>query len=626
MISLDSRIKDVYETPVGHDIFSKLLLQLGKSEKLIINPIVGNLKLKGLARLTQNIVGSGFFDAFIKLVNSEKDLPAPADGKVEKKWWKEAVFYQIYPRTFCDSNGDGIGDLQGIISKLDYLQNLGVDALWLSPIYDSPMDDNGYDIRDYQKILKDFGSMADFDELLNQVHARGMRLIMDLVINHTSDEHEWFQKAIKDKKSKYHDYYIFRKNKNNWTSFFSGSAWNYYEQINEYALHLFSKKQMDLNWESPQLRSEVISMINWWLDKGIDGFRMDVINCISKQKGLPDGDELIGKMMGLTGIEHYFYGPHLHEYLREINKKAFEPHNAFSVGETPGLGMQMCRLVTGEERRELNMVFSFDHLETPGHTRFEDYEYDLTYLRDYMIDWSKNYGNNCWMSLFYNNHDNPRMVSKVARNKQYHKEIKKLLAVMQFTLRGTPFVYQGDEMGLENYEFDSIEQINDVESRNLYVELCKKMNEKEAFEIIKAGTRDHARILLPFEENKCSFENKADSSNNSCSAIFAQQQADKEIFEVYKTLIQLRKNNPELIYGDFNLLNARKKRFVYTRRNYLVDCNLSDKKQKAFKVGKKYELVNATTEASGVKIKTDSTSVLQPYEARIYRLPGQARQ
>ncbi len=620
-INYDSKIRDVYKTPVGHDIFSKLLLQLGKSEKLIINPVVGNLKIKGLSRLTQNIVGSGFFDAFIKLVNSEQDLPAPTDGKVEEKWWKEAVFYQIYPRTFCDSNGDGIGDLQGIISKLDYLQKLGVNALWLSPVYDSPMDDNGYDIRDYQKILKDFGSMDDFDELLNQVHARGMHLIMDLVINHTSDEHEWFQKALKDKKSKYHDYYIFRKNKNNWTSFFSGSAWNYYEPQNEYALHLFSKKQMDLNWESPQLRSEVISMINWWLDKGIDGFRMDVINCISKQKGLPDGDELIGKMMGLTGIEHYFYGPHLHEYLREINKKAFEPHNAFSVGETPGLGMQMCRLITGEERRELNMVFSFDHLETPGHTRFEDYEYDLNYLRDYMIDWSLNYGNNCWMSLFYNNHDNPRMVSKITKNKTYHTQIKKLLAVMQFTLRGTPFIFQGDEMGLENYEFDSIEQINDVESRNLYAELCKKMSEKQAFDIIRAGTRDHARILLPFEENKCVFENKADSSDNSIYSVFVQQQEDKEIFEVYRTLIQLRKNNKELVYGDFELLNGKKGRFVYKRGNYLIDCNLSNKKQKAFSVTSDYELVFDTlTAGKGDGEKTlNKKHVLEPYQARVYK-------
>lgn len=619
MISLESRISDVYKTPVGHDIFSKLLLQLGKSEKLIINPLVGNLKLKALARLTQNIVGSGFFDAFIKLVNSEQDLPAPTDGVVEEKWWKEAVFYQIYPRTFCDSNGDGIGDLQGIISKLDYLQSLGVNALWLSPIYDSPMDDNGYDIRDYQKILRDFGSMADFDQLLEQVHARGMRLIMDLVVNHTSDEHEWFQNALKDKKSKYHDYYIFRKKPNNWTSFFSGSAWNYYEPLNEYALHLFSKKQMDLNWESPQLRSEVISMINWWLDKGIDGFRMDVINCISKQKGLPDGDVLIGKMMGLTGIEHYFYGPHLHEYLREINKKAFEPHNAFSVGETPGLGMQMCRLITGEERRELNMVFSFDHLESPGQTRFKDYEYDLNYFRDYMIDWSLNYGNNCWISLFYNNHDNPKMASKIKNlslsssdSALLMRQLQKLLAVMQFTLKGTPFIYQGEEMGLINYDFESIEQINDVESKNLYVELCKKMPEDKAFEIIKAGTREHARIPLPFEENL----EKADCFTETTKNLMKQQKMCDEIFETYKTLISLRKKDKSLVYSDFEVLSRKKGRFVYRRGNYIVDCNLSEKTCAAYKVKAPYTIIYDSYQTD-VKETDKKLKKLKPYQSLI---------
>ena len=619
MISLESRISDVYKTPVGHDIFSKLLLQLGKSEKLILNPLVGNLKLKALARLTQNIVGSGFFDAFIKLVNSEQDLPAPTDGVVEEKWWKEAVFYQIYPRTFCDSNGDGIGDLQGIISKLDYLQSLGVNALWLSPIYDSPMDDNGYDIRDYQKILRDFGSMADFDQLLEQVHARGMRLIMDLVVNHTSDEHEWFQNALKDKKSKYHDYYIFRKKPNNWTSFFSGSAWNYYEPLNEYALHLFSKKQMDLNWESPQLRSEVISMINWWLDKGIDGFRMDVINCISKQKGLPDGDELIGKMMGLTGIEHYFYGPHLHEYLREINKKAFEPHNAFSVGETPGLGMQMCRLITGEERRELNMVFSFDHLESPGQTRFKDYEYDLNYFRDYMIDWSLNYGNNCWISLFYNNHDNPKMASKIKNlslsssdSALLMRQLQKLLAVMQFTLKGTPFIYQGEEMGLINYDFESIEQINDVESKNLYVELCKKMPEDKAFEIIKAGTREHARIPLPFEENL----EKADCFTETTKNLMKQQKMCDEIFETYKTLISLRKKDKSLVYSDFEVLSRKKGRFVYRRGNYIVDCNLSEKTCAAYKVKAPYTIIYDSYQTD-VKETDKKLKKLKPYQSLI---------
>lgn len=607
MITIKSKVKDIYKTPIGHDIISKILMQIGKSEKLVTNFIVGNLSLKTISIFTKKILGIGFFNTFINLVNTEKDEPFSGECEIKTQWWKEAVFYQIYPRTFCDSNKDGIGDLQGIISKLDYLQNLGVTALWLSPIYDSPMDDNGYDIRDYYKILKDFGSMNDFDTLLKEVHERKMRLIMDLVVNHTSDEHEWFQKALADKSSKYHNYYFFKNEKNNWTSFFSGSAWNYYQNQNEYALHLFSKKQMDLNWDNQNVRNDVIEMINWWLEKGIDGFRMDVINCISKQPELPNGDELVGKMMGLTGIENYFYGPHLHEYLREIKEKAFLPHKAFSVGETPGLGMQMCRLITGEERKELDMVFSFDHLETPGHTRFEDYEYDLNYLRDYMIDWSENYGNNCWMSLFYNNHDNPRMVSKITKDKTYHKQIKKLLAVIQFTLKGTPFIFQGDEMGLENYEFTSIEQINDVESKGYYKELCEKMTPEEAFEIVKSGTREHARILLPFDEN-----NESIDKQKLDFAIFAQQKSDEEIFDTYKILIELRKKNSELVYGDFKVLNKGKDRFVYQRGKFLIDCNLSAKERKSFKYDKTYKLVYSTL-CSKTELKK-----LSPYEARIY--------
>ena len=295
---------------------------------------------------------------------------------------KEAVFYQIYPRSFKDSNGDGIGDLQGIISKLDYIKKLGIDAIWLSPIYDSPNDDNGYDIRDYKKIMDEFGTMEDFDQLLDEVHNRGMGLIMDLVVNHTSDEHQWYQRAISEPDSKYGDYYIFKDQPNNWTSIFGGSAWNYVEERNQYALHLFSKKQMDLNWENENLRAEIHDMIRWWLEKGVDGFRLDVINYISKSHGIPDGSESIGKVMGLYGMEHYFYGPNLHRYLRELKEKVFMPYNAFTVGETPGIGMEMSKLLTAEDRNELDMVFSFDHLETPGHYKFDDYRYDLNYLKN----------------------------------------------------------------------------------------------------------------------------------------------------------------------------------------------------------------------------------------------------
>ena len=265
MLSLNHRIKDIYKNPVGKDVIDKLLLQMGYSEVLIKNPIVGNIKLKALPKLTKGFVDHDFLNVVLELLNSEPDTPMKYEGPIKPAWWKEAVFYQIYPRSFKDSNDDGIGDLRGIIEKLDYLESLGIDALWLSPIYDSPNDDNGYDIRDYNKIMAEFGNMEDFDELLEAVHIRGMKLIMDLVINHTSDEHEWFQKAIKEPESKYGDYYIFKDKPNNWISFFSGSAWNYIEERNQYALHLFSKKQMDLNWENADVRDEIAQMVKGWL-------------------------------------------------------------------------------------------------------------------------------------------------------------------------------------------------------------------------------------------------------------------------------------------------------------------------------------------------------------------------
>ena len=607
-LSLESKIGDLYNTPVGHDALAKVLLQLGISEKVIKNNLVSNMKLKYLAKIAKKPLGDDFFDALLHLINSEPDMPVVSNGKITKKWWKEAVFYQIYPRSFYDTNEDGIGDLRGIIEKLDYLQELGVNALWLSPIYDSPNDDNGYDIRDYKKIMEEFGTMDDFDEMLSEIHKRDMRLIMDLVVNHTSDEHEWFQKALSDPDSKYRDYYYFRKDDgskkepNNWVSFFSGPAWNYYEESDSWALHLFSKKQMDLNWENPEVREEVISMVNWWLDKGVDGFRMDVINYISKEKGLPQGNETIGSMMGYPGIEKYYYGPRLHEFLREIQEKAFAPHEAFSVGETPGLGMKMCQLVTGEERKELDMVFSFDHLETPGHVRFEDYEYDLNYYRDYMIDWITNYGNNCWMSIFYNNHDNPRMVSKISKDPAYHEAIQKLLVTMQMTLKGTPFIFQGDEMGLVNYEFKSMSQITDVEAKGYYEEHILKKSHKEVFDTIVAGTREHCRILLPWNEKLPSYHEGLTQNIN------------EEILEYYKEIIKLRNSDKTLVYGQFKVIDKKKNCFTYMRKLgetiYLVDCNLGKDKRKAYPMDNGYELV--------MPLQVADKEMLGAYEARIY--------
>lgn len=621
MLTKQSRIKDVYANPIGRDIIDRVLLQMNISKKTVTNPIVGNLKLKILPKLPKVQLDEGFVDTLLTLLNTEYETAKGNDETILKAWWKEAVFYQIYPRSFKDSNGDGIGDLQGIISKLDYIKELGIDAIWLSPIYDSPNDDNGYDIRDYHKIMAEFGTMEDFDQLLTEVHNRDMRIIMDLVVNHTSDEHEWYQKAIHEPESKYGDYYMFKDQPNNWTSFFSGSAWNYVEERGQYALHLFSKKQMDLNWENEDLRHEIHDMVTWWLKKGVDGFRLDVINYISKRSGLPDGNESIGNLMGYHGVEHYFYGPRLHEYLHDMKEKVFSPYNAFSVGETPGIGIEMSKLLTADYRRELDMVFSFDHLETPGHTRFDDYQYDLNYLKSYMIHWMENYGNHCQPSLFYENHDNPRMISKINPDPQYRNVLSKLLAVIQLTLRGTPFIYQGQELGMINQNFRSIGELRDVESLNLYDELCNTMNKEEAFTKILAGSRDHARTPMQWNDQRyAGFSDgkpwiMMDEDYKNCN-VERQLQDENSVLWFFKRLIALRKEHGVIYYGDVVFRNQKEKDlFTYYRKDgeetLYIEINLSSSNKKRIQSPEGSCLLSNYAE--------DSSVFLRPYEANIWK-------
>lgn len=623
MLTENSRIKDLFKHPIGKDVIKKILLQMGKKERIINNPIAGSIKLKTLPKLTGGMIDQGFLNTVLELLNGETDVPRSVNGPVKPAWWKEAVFYQIYPRSFKDSNGDGIGDLEGIIEKLDYLKDLGVDAIWLSPVYDSPNDDNGYDIRDYKKIMNEFGTMDDFDRLLEAVHAKGMKLIMDLVINHTSDEHEWFRKAIKEPDSKYGDYYFFRDEPNNWTSFFGGSAWKSIEERNQYALHLFSSKQVDLNWDNPEARNDIKEMVCWWLDKGIDGFRMDVINYISKRPGLPDGNPRIGELMGYYGVEHYFYGPKLHQYLKELKEEAFAPYDAFSVGETPGIGMEMSKLLTADYRNELDMIFSFDHLENPGKVRFDDYMYDLNYFKEYMTDWMENYGNASQMSLFYENHDNPRMVSKVDPDPKYRIVLAKLLAVMQFTLRGTPFIYQGQELGMINKDFRSIDQLRDVESINLYSELTRTMSESDAFKKILAGSRDHSRTPMQWSNSKYGgFSDSepwigTDDDYKICNV--EDQLKDKDsVLNFYRSLIEIRKSHKALIYGDIEITNKKAANlFTYYRKNetetFCIECNLSRNT-----IRRRGNVPGAIRMISNYH-DTDSRS-LRPYEATVWRI------
>lgn len=628
LLTSESKLKEVYAHPVGHDIIHRVLTTLKLKDAFVTNPIVGNMRLQLLSGLIKKNLGD--YGSLLALLNMEQDMPASGDVQIQEAWWKEAIFYQIYPRSFMDTDGDGIGDLQGIISRLDYLKELGVNVLWLSPIYDSPNDDNGYDIRDYYKIMQDFGTMEDFELLLEEAHKRGMRLIMDLVINHTSDEHRWFQEALHDPASKYRNYYHFRPGNggktppNNWNSFFSGPAWNYYEEQDVWALHLFSKKQMDLNWDCKELREEILAMICWWLEKGIDGFRMDVINYISKTEGLPDGSDTIGELIGYRGIERYFYGPHLHEYLREIRSKAFAPYQAYSVGEMPGIGMEMSKLVTGDDRGELDMMFSFDHLETPGHTRFENYQYDLNFLKEYLIDYEEHYGNHCHMALFYNNHDNPKFISKVEPDGAYRDVLAKMLAVLQFTSRGTPYMFQGDELGAANQHFQSITELRDVESLNLYRELVedRKMTKEKAFELVLSGTRDHARTPMQWNNT----ENGGFTTGTPWIAggmdyvhynVETESEEQDSVLNFYKRLIALRRQEPAFAYGQTEFVKKHVKNFFLYYRSYhgkcfFIECNLSKKIKERFVDTRKFRLLLSNYDKTG--------NDMMPYEANIYKV------
>ncbi|MDL2323796.1 alpha-glucosidase [Ruminococcaceae bacterium OttesenSCG-928-A16] len=633
MITRDSTLKQVYAHPVGKDILDILLRRAGRGPGFIQNPVVGRLTLSSaevlLGKLAKGKTDT-LVDTLVRLMNQhDETLPAPPQN-ITHKWWKEAVVYQIYPRSFQDSNGDGIGDLAGIRQRIPYLKQLGVDVVWLSPIYDSPNDDMGYDIRNYQKIMKEFGNMASFTALVNALHKNGIKLMMDLVVNHTSDEHEWFTSALQNPEGPTKDYYLWAKGKteneppNNWTSFFSGPAWNYYEETGEHALHLFSKKQMDLNWDNPNLRHEIYSMMNWWLDKGVDGFRMDVITLISKDPTLPDGNELLGKAFGIRGIEHYFYGPRLHQYLQEMRRESFGKYDVFTVGETPGIGMEMSKLLTAEERGELDLVFNFDAVDNPGQSRTKPYVYDLRYLKPYLLNWQQNYGNNCWPSLFFENHDNPRMPSKVTQNPAYHMVVAKLLAVLQFTLKGTPFLYQGQELGMANTTFNSIEDIRDVEGINYYHKLLEQgVAPNSAFAQVAWGTRDHARTPMQWsEEPNAGFTTGTPwlAINPNYLSINAKKQTEDpdSVFGFYKQMIALRKQNLALVYGAFNpVFTKDKNTFCYFRTSeegkFYVEVNLTETEQKrpgALSPTQHFVAGNY----GGV------TTTLRPYEANVYQV------
>ncbi|WP_042146613.1 alpha-glucosidase [Paucisalibacillus sp. EB02] len=555
---------------------------------------------------------------------------------MKKQWWKESVVYQVYPRSFNDSNGDGIGDIKGITEKLDYLKNLGIDVIWLSPVYKSPNDDNGYDISNYKDIMDEFGSMADWEELLAEIHNRDMKLIMDLVVNHSSDEHAWFAESRKSKDNPYRDYYIWRPGKdgrepNNWESTFSGSAWQYDEATDEYFLHVFSKKQPDLNWENEKLRREVYDMMNWWLDKGIDGFRMDVINFISKEEGLPDAPNPEGnKYVG--GGQYYINGPKIHDYLQEMHQEVLSKRDILTVGEMPGASVEDAKLYTDPNREELNMVFTFEHMDLdsgPGgkwnfkHLRLRD-------LKENITKWQKGLHSIGWNSLYLNNHDQPRMVSRFGDDKTYRIESAKMLGTFLHMLQGTPYVYQGEEIGMTNIRFDSIDDYRDIEILNMYKEKVVEGNEPhdKVMESIYVKGRDNARTPMQWDES----ENAGFTTgtpwievNPNYREINAEQAVkdNNSIYHYYRKLIQLRKENPIIVYGDYTLLDEENEKVYSYLRSYnnqrlLVVTNFSAE-ELDYKVPAEFsdgELLIGNY--LDVDRTVESTIQLRPYEARVY--------
>ncbi|MEH7095645.1 alpha,alpha-phosphotrehalase [Neobacillus vireti] len=550
-------------------------------------------------------------------------------------WWKKAVVYQIYPKSFNDTTGNGTGDIQGIIEKLDYLKELGVDVLWLTPIYQSPQRDNGYDISDYYSIHEEYGTMEDFDLLLAEAHKRGLKIIMDIVINHTSTEHEWFKQAKSSKDNPYRDFYIWKDGKNgepptNWESKFGGSAWEYDETTKQYYLHLFDVTQADLNWENEQLRAALYEMMHFWLRKGVDGFRLDVINLISKDQHFPQDES--------DGRKFYTDGPRIHEFLHEMNEQVFSKYDIMTVGEMSSTSIDNCIRYTNPDQKELNMTFSFHHLKVdyPNGDKWTKADFDFQALKDILSKWQieMNEGGG-WNALFWCNHDQPRAVSRFGDDIHYHKESAKMLATTLHLMQGTPYIYQGEEFGMTNPNFNAIDKYRDVESLNMFQILKNRgLEEQQILEILKQKSRDNSRTPVQWNDQKnAGFTTGTpwiDTAANykEINAEKAVQDTDS-IFYHYQKLIQLRKEKDVITDGDFQLiLGQDPDLFAFIRTNgaerVLVINNFYDRETRFILPsqlnldGADSEMLISNYEDSPAHL--DQEMVLRPYESIVYYL------
>jgi oligo-1,6-glucosidase len=561
---------------------------------------------------------------------------------MERKWWKEAVVYQIYPRSFYDSDGDGIGDLQGIIKKLDYLKELGIDVIWLCPIYKSPNTDNGYDISDYQDIMDEFGAMDDFDQLLREAHNRGMKIILDLVVNHTSDEHPWFIESRSSKDNPKRDYYIWQKpmegrEPNNWASYFSPSVWEFDKKTEEYYLHMFSIKQADLNWKNQEVRRKIYQIINWWLEKGIDGFRLDAINLIAKEEGFPDAPVKEGyKGKYVFCPDMYLNRPNTHEYIQEMNKESFAKYDVMTVGETGRVTPQDGILYTHPERKEFNMVFHFELMELGNgpNDKWDNLQWKLTDFKRIMDKWQIELNGRGWNSLYYNNHDQPRAVSRFGNDKIYWKESAKMLATLLYTLQGTPYIYQGEEIGMTNVKFDALEEYKDIDTFNFYSHATKilGLTHEKAMRAIYAKGRDNARTPMQWNQQKHAGFTEGHpwigiNPNYKEINVLNEETDENSVLNYYKKIIKLRKKYLVLVYGDYiPYLSEDEQIYCYIRRleneRILVFLNFYEN-EILFRLPESIKFVSKALLLSNYEVQEEESIDnvrLRPFEARIYFL------
>ena len=548
---------------------------------------------------------------------------------MKKNWWKESVVYQIYPRSYKDTSGNGLGDIDGIIEKLEHIKSLGVDIIWLCPIYESPNDDNGYDISDYRKISDDFGGDKAFDRLLAAIHKCGLKMIMDLVANHTSDEHYWFEEAKKSRENSYHDYYVWKKGTpktlpNNWQSVFSGSAWKWNEKTEEYFLHLYTQKQPDLNWENSKVREEIYSIIDFWLAKGVDGFRMDVISMISKRLAFED----VPENMPIVEVMEKFYsnGPRVHEFIKEMNQKVLSKYDIVTVGEGPGINLENALNYVSEAENELNMVFHFDHLfiDYGPKGKYDPIPIDFILFKKIFSQWDNLLANKGWNSIFLGNHDFSRIVSRFGNDKDFHFESAKLLVTLLMTMRGTPYIYQGDEIGMVNVAHPSIDFYDDVETLNAWKLAEIEGEDMELFlKLVHKQSRDNARTPMQWDSSKNAGFTKSKpwiplNNNFKMINVTDQEEDPHSILQYYRKMIAFRKANKTLVYGEYKDLEPNdSKLFIYKRWDeknlFLIAHNFSDNSQEF-----NSDYIKGLTLSSSNYLSNEKRNSLQPWESRIY--------